>query len=97
MSKRQDRLSTADRLANQIAVGEAIAPIFENDRLKEFFRSYEKTRVKDMLEADPVDDEKRRSIALEINAMRALVVEMKQLVATGLTARRKLEEMTQDA
>lgn len=91
------RAKKADRLADQIAVGESIAPIIENDRLKEFFRSYEKTRVKDMLEADPTDDEKRRSIVLEINAMRALVVEMKQLVATGVTARRKLEEMTQNA
>jgi len=59
-----------------------------------FFAEYERRCIEQLVEADPNDDDARRSAGLRLQAMRTLMDDMTRRIETGRRAAEKIEGIT---
>lgn len=90
MSERQKKERSA-RLVDQADRGNGLAPFLEHPDVEQFVKEYEAKQIKAIAAAAPSDDETRRDAGLKIQAIRALMDEMRGIVATGRRAAETLE------
>ena len=92
MSGKQ-RKSRDSRLVDQAYRAEGLAPFLMHDDVQKFFELYEAGCVNEIAAAEANDDDARRNSGLKLKAMREFKKHMDNIIATGETAKKRLEEL----
>jgi len=87
-----ERLPRAARLQSAIDVAEELAPL-DGQTVRAWFDKYEAKLCRDMIEADPTDDTKRRDAALRAWALRDLRTFIRNTIEEGRRAPKEISRI----